>query len=302
MTNQKPTTADTKAETTADTKAPEALRRFGQAENGITLKVDGKEITTFDFAKGGPQGVTLYGYDPETDAFIYTCPRTKGNERWYANASKKVAGIRNKNKTIDSAVKAANAAGVRPISLQGISDALELTDKQKDSLAKGKLELTKAQFDKLQTMYGQMHILEAGKPAKQPKGKTEPAPVTSPVPQAEVDAAKAEQKDGWAKFGDHMKAHWWKYLLALITIGVIGYFGFRKGGWWNKKSSKTPSVTPSVTPGGLEGEGGSKPDSNSNDISSLTQGALLGMTKVNAPAMSDNGEVIGRGGTPTRTY
>lgn len=310
-TTEPTTTASAEPTTTADTKAtadkPNVLQRFGQAENGITLTVKGidKPITTFNFAKGGPQNVTLYGYDPDTDAFIYTCPRTKGNERWYANAPTKVAGIRKRYSTIDTAVKAANATGVRPISLQGISTALGLTEDQKADLKKGKLELTQEQFAKLQTMYGQMHILEAGKPAvKKPKGKTPAAvePAQTPtVAQTEVDAAKAEQKSGWDKFCDHMKEHWWKYLLALITIGVIGYFGFRKGGWWNKKSKSTPSVTPSVPGiGDLGGNDSGKEDSKATGLSSLTQGALLGMTKVDGSKTGTDGEIIGLGGIGNR--
>ena len=314
-TTEQPTTADsTTTTTTADSTtepAPKAtnatLKRAGQTADGFTLMVEGKEqpITSFDFAGGGPKGVTIYGYDPVTDSLIYTCPKTAHNEHWYPSAKKKVSGIRNANKTIDAAVRAANAVGQRPISLQGISKVLKLTPQQKEALKSGKLTLTPEQFEILQKSYGQMHILD-GKTQAPSKGKApaktpvEPAQ-TPTVAQTEVDAAKAEQKSGWDKFCDHMKEHWWKYLLALITIGVIGYFGFRKGGWWNKKSKSTPSVTPSVPGiGDLGGNDSGKEDSKATGLSSLTQGALLGMTKVDGSKTGTDGEIIGLGGIGNR--
>ena len=300
MTNQKPTTAGT--ETDPKTGATGAL---AQASTPVpTLYVDGKPLSgTFDF-NNGASGVTFQGYD-ENGYLLFSCKKGQKNETPYRRNKPALTKLRTDHKSINNFAQTTHNAGNRAITwdINKFAKDLKLSQTQIDEFKKsGILNLSQAQFDALKAHAGQMHIMDGGKQTTKPKGKTEPAPVTSPVPQAEVDAAKAEQKDGWAKFGDHMKAHWWKYLLALITIGVIGYFGFRKGGWWNKKSSKTPATTPPTVPGGLEGNGGSKPDSNSNDISSLTQGALLGMTKVDAPAMSDNGEVIGRGGIPTRTY
>ena len=179
---------------------------------------DGKPIT---IKVKGPKGqmidVTVAGYNPTTGTYYLANGKTDtAAQAQFPNNPSKLQGMRAADPTLNGACTYLANQGYNTLPVQGrkglnaTQAAAEIQNLAKDG--------------KLKAPY--MHIV-----------------------QAQTDQAEAKKKDGkWYDWflEDTLGIPNWLWTLAVV--GVLGYFGFRKGGWFNKdkKRSTLSSVTPSI--------------------------------------------------------
>ena len=159
----------------------------------------------------------MQGYDPKSKRYILVCPDTEANRKPFPTNIPGVRQIRNQHETVANSVQ-----HNRNLDTPDGKGLLTVTVPLGKNAAEPSLQDLQSQVKK---GVGKMHIVD--------RTATEQA------------QAQAEQKSGWDKFCDHMSENWGWYLLGIVITGVVGYYGFRKGGWFRSKKNKTPS-TPST--------------------------------------------------------
>ncbi len=173
---------------------------------------------------------TVQGYDPKSKRYILTCPDTEENRKPFPSNVPGVRQIRSQHETVANGVQynrnlnTPDGKGLLTVTVPLGKNATEPSLQDLQNQAKQGV--------------GKMHIVD--------RTATEQA------------QAQAEQKSGWDKFCDHMSENWGWYLLGIIITGVVGYYGFRKGGWFRSNKKRT-QVTPS-TPSNPDNPGTQIPD------------------------------------------
>ena len=160
---------------------------------------------------------TVQGYDPKSKRYILTCPDTEENRKPFPSNVPGVRQIRSQHETVANGVQYN-----RNLNTPDGKGLLTVTVPLGKNATEPSLQDLQAQAKQ---GVGKMHIVD--------RTATEQA------------QAQAEQKSGWDKFCDHMSENWGWYLLGIVITGVVGYYGFRKGGWFRSKKNKT-TPTPST--------------------------------------------------------
>lgn len=111
------------------------------------------------------------------------------------------------------------------------------------------------------------------------------------------EAAKPaqEEKPSWWERNKNW-IYWGLGILGVAGLATIGFLGFRKGGWWNKK--KTPQVTPTPSPTpGPDPIGGTVPDVTISSNTGMTLGSessnLTGTLGANGSTVNTNPTIGG---------
>ncbi len=158
---------------------------------------------------------TVQGYDPKSKRYILTCPDTEENRKPFPSNVPGVRQVRNQHETVANGVQynrnldTPDGKGLLTVTVPLGKNATEPSIQDLQAQAKQGV--------------GKMHIVDR---------TTEQA------------QAKNEKKDEDKAWYDPTGWKFWAIVAATLGVAAIGYFGFRKGGWFRSKK-RTPS-TPST--------------------------------------------------------
>lgn len=220
---------------------------------------------------------TVQGYDPKSKRYILTCPDTEDNRKPFPSNIPGVRQIRNQHETVANSVQ-----HNRNLNTPDGKGLLTVTVPLGKNATEPSLQDLQAQVKK---GVGKMHIVD--------RTATEQA------------QAKTEKKSLWDRFCDHMSENWGWYLLGIVITGVVGYYGFRKGGWFRSKKSKTPS-TPSTPnnpgtqiPDHEDEWGNANNNTNTGNVTGIPENSNGSISTPMNPSTNTGGTTVVQGGNQT---
>ncbi len=116
--------------------------------------------------------------------------------------------------------------------------------------------------------------VDVGTPPTTPTTPTTPTNTTGVTPALVDSVAQAKHDGAQEKSWWERNQEWIWWTLGIVVMAVLGYFGFKDGGWFNKKKKKTTTAAPNTNENTNtntnEGTGNTNTDTNTGNTDTNT--------------------------------